>query len=303
MTDGIFVDTSGTSGQKDQDLEWGRVSRSGIRYVSTSAGRVRVRDVGSGPVALVLAADGPNMIEHYDRIVDACPDHIRVVCIDPPGNGFSAPAEGFRFTFDQFAESLVEVLDEIDARNCILAFGCVQVYMALLMAAKRPDIVKKLVLMQAARWPEEIDWLCRWIDPHERLRQPGDGQMTYAKTRYKATEWWYGVCLGNKGDREYFVPRAHEAFDHGACHCLASLTQAMLDEPPPTFERPEQETVVIWGLADETHKASPYDSVLDYVPGARLLKWDDAGHSPEIQQPARFIELVAALASDMGPGG
>ena len=44
--------------------------------------------------------------------------------------------------------------------------------------------------------------------------------------------------------------------------------------------------------ADRSHKKSRAASVTDFVPQARLVRWDDCGHFPELEQPRRWSELV-----------
>jgi len=74
-------------------------SRPGMSYLATSGGRVRVRraPAPAGP-RILLATDAPNVIEHYDALLEQLAGRADVVLFEPPGTGGSSPVRGFDFT-------------------------------------------------------------------------------------------------------------------------------------------------------------------------------------------------------------
>src|SRR5207244_1817669 len=59
-------------------------SGDGVRFVELPQATLRVRVAGTGPVALVIVPDPPNVIEHYDRLIALLAPHLRVVCWQTP---------------------------------------------------------------------------------------------------------------------------------------------------------------------------------------------------------------------------
>jgi hypothetical protein len=70
-------------------------SRPELSFIATSGGRLRVRRSDStGALPVLLAADGPNVIEHYDELVATLEGRADWVVFEPPGTGASTPARG-----------------------------------------------------------------------------------------------------------------------------------------------------------------------------------------------------------------
>ena len=69
VLDATWMDTIPHLGQAGRvDEARALASRPGVSFVETSGGRIRVRRGGStGRISVLLAADGPNVIEHYDH--------------------------------------------------------------------------------------------------------------------------------------------------------------------------------------------------------------------------------------------
>lgn len=281
---------------------WALNSRPGLTFVDTAAGPVRVRRHGEGTVPLVMLADGPNTVEHYDRTLDALDAAgagVRSVVVEPPGTGFSVPDPGFAFTVDAYAGVLAEALDALDISGAIIAAGCAQVYMALALVRRRPDLAARLILMQAPGWDAELEWTQREIDPKGMLRVPGDGQRAYDAERERAVAWWYDACTAPDPGAAYFKDRVHDVLSHGGCHDLPSLVQGMERSAAPEPLSMPHAALVIWGLADATHRETPRETIAELVPGAHIEEWPEAGHFPEIEQAERFAATVREAAAGL----
>jgi pimeloyl-ACP methyl ester carboxylesterase len=269
------------------------VRADGFRLVPTAAGAVRVRDSGGPGPVVVLACDPPTVLEHYDELyAELVPAH-RVVVLEMPGFGFSRPARGFCFAPDDYAAVVEEVLDHVGAGPCTLAFGCVWTFVAVRVAARRPDLVRALVLVQAPGWADEVAW-ARRIDSTGAVRTPLLGQALLAVAPGPVAERWYRTALPPGRAVEPFARPARAALRSGALFCLASLTQAWFPGPHRPAGVVRQPAVLLWGAADRTHRRSTPQR--DDVPGARLVVVDGAGHFPELEAPHRLREALESLA-------
>lgn len=264
-----------------------------LRLVPTSAGPVRVRDSGGPGPVVVLACDPPNVLEHYDGLfAELGPTH-RVVCLEMPGFGFSRPAWGFRFGLDDYTGAVEQVLDRLDTGPGTLAYGCIWAYVAVRLAARRPDLVRALVLAQAPAWADEVAW-ARRIDSTGAVRTPVLGQAVCAAAPGWVAQRWYRSALPRGRAVEPFARPARAALRAGALFCLASLTQAWFPGPPRPVGPVRQPTVLLWGAADRTHRRSTPG--FPAVPHARLVVVDDAGHFPELEAPHLLSTALDSLA-------
>jgi pimeloyl-ACP methyl ester carboxylesterase len=252
-----------------------------------------VRVVGQGSPTIVFVPDPPNVIEHYDELCELLSPLARVVCFEMPGFGFSFPPFGFQFTLEEQVATAADILCELALSPYALAFSCGSAYGALRLAVNSPNLVERLILIQAPSWPEERRWAAR-VDRGGLVRRPVVGQALLAVGKRRVARRWYRAALSHQSQADKFIGPCLDAFDEGACFCLASGFQANFARDIG-FAPVEQPVLVLWGLADRTHRHSDKSSVLQYAPHAQWVEFADAGHFPELEQPARFAEVAGAF--------
>ena len=264
----------------------------GIRYIPTSGGTIRVRVEGDGPQTVIFLPDAPAMLEHHEKLFQARTEHFKFLSIEPLGTGFSIPRADFDFSFSRFADTIVEAIDNTGEQNAIFATGCTNAYFALLIAAQRPDLVKNLLLWQAPSWDQQSQFVLERIDPQGVLQGP-QGSDFYSENKYSASEWWFDVSSGPRGDKVDMTRITHSVFDNGGCQCLAELVRSMLFGPIPPFEIISHEATLLWCGSDETHSQSSPESLLELVPNGNIVEWSEAGHLPDAEFPEQVVDLLS----------
>ena len=105
-------------------------------------------EAGSGPL-MVLVSGWPQTWYSWHRIMPQLAAHFRVVAVDLPGLGDSDfPKEGY--DTGSIALHLDAVLDAFGARDCLLVTHDIGAWIGYAYAARRPERVKRLVLIDAA---------------------------------------------------------------------------------------------------------------------------------------------------------
>jgi len=262
-------------------------SGDGVRFVELPQATLRVRVAGTGPVALVIVPDPPNVIEHYDRLIALLAPHLRVVCCEAPGFGFSRPAPGFDFSPASQAASMAALLARLALGPYLLAFPCFAGLVAVQLAAEHPELVNGLVIVQTPAWSEALGWVRR-IDRRGLLQTPWLGQLAMSFGKRRAARGWYRAALPPGADPAPFLAPALAAFERGGAYCLASAFQAACRTPAPRLGPVRQPALVVWGGADRTHRRTDKRSILEYVPRADWVDFAAAGHFPDLEQPERF---------------
>lgn len=163
------------------------------RFVDTPAGAVRVFDSAAGKPCVVFVPDGPNVIEHYGRLIELLAPHVRVVCFDMPGFGHSLPSRRYRHSLDQGAAAVLGVLDTLDIQSATLAFSCANGFYALRAAQTAPGRISGLVLAQTP----SLDAMHRWVERiiPRPITIPVAGQIAAWLFRRKAASSWYRAAL------------------------------------------------------------------------------------------------------------
>ncbi len=262
-------------------------SGDGVRFVELQQATLRVRVAGTGPVALVIVPDPPNVIEHYDRLIALLAPHLRVVCCEAPGFGFSRPAPGFDFSPASQAASMAALLARLALGPYLLAFPCFAGLVAVQLAAEHPELVNGLVIVQTPAWSEALGWVRR-IDRRGLLQTPWLGQLAMSFGKRRVARGWYRAALPPGADPAPFLAPALAAFERGGAYCLASAFQAACRTPAPRLGPVRQPALVVWGGADRTHRRTDKRSILEYVPRADWVDFAAAGHFPDLEQPERF---------------
>ena len=272
------------------DWSWALGASRDLSRVTVTNAVLRTRVSESRGPTVVIIPDPPNVIEHYDELGRELVGKARLVVADAPGFGFSEAGGAFDFSLDAYARAFRELLHAVDARDAVLAFPCVWGYAATLVAQDNPR-VRGLALAQAPAWADEQRWLHRigWRGP---VTLPGVGQLALRLGARRVAHQWYDAALPPAHPRQHFSAPALAALEHGAALGLASLANAWFDVGPPALAAVTQPALAFWGGADRSHKKSRAASVTDFVPQARLVRWDDCGHFPELEQPRRWSELV-----------
>ncbi len=261
-------------------------------YASLHQSRVRYRVLGQGEHTLVFCPDPPNVIEHYEALAQMLASQYRVVIFEWPGFGFSLPTQiDFDFRVESNAKVAAELLEQLDLPNYTLCFSCVSVFSALKVAEMHPDLIHKLVLIQAPSWEEELKWV-KVLDPQGVITQPHTGQAFLEANQQMVANQWYQFAVAQQHLRSDFQQTSQAAFEQGACYCLASGLQAMVHAPAPIFSSVEHATLVLWGMKDRSHAQTDKTSIQNYLQKYEWAEFEEAGHFPELEEKEKFQKLM-----------
>ncbi|GLQ89977.1 alpha/beta fold hydrolase [Dyella flagellata] len=261
-----------------------------FRYIETAVGTVRAYDSGSTLPCVVMVPDGPNVIEHYAGLISLLSERLRVVCFDMPGFGYSLPQASYAHSLDQGARAVLGVLDDLGIERATLAFSCANGFYALRAAQLAPGRVANLVLSQTPSLSAMHAWSDRTIP--KPLRVPVLGQITAWLFRQMTAAKWYGMSLPRTTDPQLFRERALTALSNGACFCLASVVQGLAREKCDDLHGIKAPCTMIWGEQDYSHRLTDPCSLHEVLSHAEIVRFEDCGHFPDLEQPGRFAELL-----------
>ena len=258
--------------------------------IDTPVGPVRVYDSKTEKPCVVFVPDGPNVIEHYERLIELLSSKSRVVCFDMPGFGFSLPHSSYEHSLDQGAQAVLGVLDALAIKNATLAFSCANGFYALRVAQIAPERVSSLVLSQTPSMSAMHAWGKRAIP--WPLGVPVLGQIVGWLNRKKTAHVWYGIALPRTTSAKPFEDKAQNALSGGGCFCLASVFQSLVREKVDSLLGVTTPCTLLWGTKDHSHKYTDPLSLHELVPSAEIVRFEDCGHFPDVEQPERFAAIL-----------
>jgi len=264
----------------------------GTRMLDTRLGRVRLLDTGgSGPVVL-MAPDGPNVIEHHAEVIALLRGYARVVCFDLPGFGYSKPSLGYAHRLQDGAAAVLAVMDALDLREAALHFSCANGLYAIAAARLAPQRIRRLLLCQTPSLQSMLDWTRKNVP--KPVQVPVVGQVLVRATRRRFARLWYGIALPDAEQRPPFRAIADHALTHGGCFCFAGVVQGLSQAQDAGLSGIRQPVTLLWGDRDRSHRHTRAESLRDLVPQARVEHFADCGHFPDLEQPQRYAQIALA---------
>ncbi|MER6919313.1 alpha/beta fold hydrolase [Streptomyces spiralis] len=199
------------------------VEREGVRLVC--------RDWdGDGP-ALVLLHGLAGHAGEWDALAGSLSPEYRVVAVDQRGQGASDrfPADVSR---DAFVEDVVAVADQLGLERVVLVGQSLGGHTAILAAARHPELVRALVVIEAdvsgpdPEWPVHIR---RWFDSWPAPFPSRDAAVQFFGGGVIGTGWADG--LEERGgqwwprfDRDVMVRSVADAAQHSFAHEWERIT-------------------------------------------------------------------------------
>lgn len=287
-----WIDLIRLKKRKNRFLKLENTFDESIRFIELSNALIRYKVAGTGEKTIVFIPDPPNTIEHYDQLISSLEKDFKVVVFELPVSGFSIPTTNkFKFRLQDFLKTSEEFLEFLGFNNYVLSFSCVSGFIALRLAAKRPDIIHNLIFIQTPNWQEEKKW-AKKIDYKGLLHTRYVGQL-FMMFRHKwVAKNWYHIALPKETDKSVYWEPCNECMDKGSHFSLASLFQGLFHNQPPDFEIIKQRSIIIWGDKDRSHRKTNKQSSEKYFSNFSTHIFDNCGHFPELENSIKFAAIV-----------
>nr|WP_245757727.1 alpha/beta fold hydrolase [Amycolatopsis xylanica] len=233
--------------------------------------------------------------------------------VDLPGFGFSEPEPGFDFSLDAHAEILGKYVEEQGGKPVHLLGNSMGGAVALLLAARRPELVRTLTLISPAM-PDRRPDPRRLSDPRmalaylplvgSRVRKQlaALGPRERAKQVIKLCYAEPDAFAESRLD-ELAAEHSERAGFKWATPALARSTfgifrtwtargEASLWSVARTVTAP---TLVVWGIHDRVISAKRAVRTAEALPHARLLVLPRTGHVAQMERPVAVARAVLGM--------
>ena len=275
-----------------------------LRRIATNGIEANVAIAGTGPAVLLLHGF-PHTWRLWTEIIGPLAEHHRVIAPDLRGLGASTrAAEGYDAgTLATDAEGILDALAEPTAAVVAIDAGTP---VAFLLAMRRPDLVRRLVVMESliGSLPGAEDFLADgppwWFGFHS---VPGLGETVLIGHEAEYLDWFLAAGTHGRG----VPPEIRNAFasayaGHDALRCAFSYYRAL-----PTSARQISEAVAGSRLTMPTMAigAHPVGRALEgqLRPVADDLAGhlvQDCGHIIPLDRPQELLRLLTSfLAADL----
>lgn len=266
---------------------------------------VHLRDEGprSDPLPLVLIHGTSDSLHTWDPWVAELSKTRRVVRMDLPGFGLTGPASHGDYRIGAYVDFLWTLLDQLKLQRVVLAGNSLGGEVAWMGAARFPERVAGLVLLDPAGLPFEPEavppgfalsahpvsaWLSRFLLPRPLVK--ASAESVYAdpsKLSAAEVDRFFEITL-REGNRAALAARAQ-----------AFLAERHSPIYPEAWARVQTPTLLLWGAQD---RLIPPVTAQQYLrlrapaaPAAELVLLPGVGHVPQREAPQASLAAARAF--------
>jgi pimeloyl-ACP methyl ester carboxylesterase len=264
--------------------------RAGVlpRYVEAGGIRIRYVRVGSGR-PIVLVHGFASSIYTWSEVLPILARSHDVVAVDLPGFGGSdIPAH---FGGEAGAELLARVMDGLGLPRATLAGNSLGGALSAVTAARHPERVERLVLIDAAGYnmaPADRPFMLRAVAALPKRLLEAFPQRPLMRRGLQQVFFDDALVTGEKVE-EYLAPMARTGA-RAAAHAL--LTGGETFGLPALLRKVRAPTLVVWGADDTWIPLRDADRFVRDIPGARKVVLERCGHVAQEEKPAEVARLI-----------
>jgi pimeloyl-ACP methyl ester carboxylesterase len=267
-------------------------------FIDVNGQVVHVRDEGrrDDPLPVVLIHGTSASLHTWEGWVDALKGQRRVITFDLPGFGLTGPFSGRYapddYHGDTYARFVLDLLQVLRVPRAVVGGNSLGGEVAWRMAVMAPDRVAALVLVDAAGpkfTPQSVplgfvvatvpvvNRIAEWVLPRSLVAQS---------------------LASLYGDPTHVTPELVDRYfeltlREGNRHALAQgMRHRVIGEHAERIASIRQPTLILWGGRDRFIPPSVGRVFEQQIAGSRLVVFDDLGHVPQEEDPARTVAPV-----------
>lgn len=265
--------------------------------IQAGAIRTNYHDVGEGQPVLMLHGSGPGVSAwaNWRLVLPELSRRARVIAPDMVGFGFTERPAGIVYGMDVWVRHAIDLLDALSIARADIVGNSFGGGLALALAIRHPERVRRLVLMGSVGVPFAItpvlDAVWGYTPSIENMRRLMDlfafdrALVTdeLAKLRYEASI--------RPGFQESFSSMFPAPRQRG----VDALTSAEAD-----IRALKNETLIIHGREDNVIPLSNALTLAQWIDRSQLHVFGRCGHWTQIEHAARFSRLVGDFIAEGG---
>ncbi|WP_284620235.1 alpha/beta fold hydrolase [Aquabacterium humicola] len=265
------------------------------RPVMAAGIRTNLHDVGQGSPILMIHGSGPGVSAwaNWRLSLPVLAQRARVIAPDMAGFGFSERPAGHRYAMDHWVAQAVGVLDALDVERADLVGNSFGGALALALAIRHPQRVRRLVLMGSVGVPFTItpglDAVWGYEPSLAAMRSLLDifahdatlATDELARLRYEAS-----VRPGFHESFSAMFPAPRQRWVDAMCSAEADIRAL------------PHETLVLHGREDRVIPLANSLTLANWIPNSQLHVFGHCGHWTQIEHAARFNRLVGDFVAE-----
>jgi pimeloyl-ACP methyl ester carboxylesterase len=274
------------------------------RFITIKGAQIHYKDEGprNAPV-LYLVHGSVSTLRTWDVITARLQSRYRIIRFDIPGYGLSGRISDEVAQTVQPVEIAEGLLDALGVKKVTFVGVSSGGTMGMYLAAKRPELVERLILSNTPSDPVVTDHLVMpqaFLDAQSRAKANGG---------FQDRDFWENYLSYFAGDPKRISPKTRDEYYDFNRRTPEKYPIALVarigDGKQASVEmaRIKTPTFLIWGAADPLLPESAANALARYVQNAPISRvmLPDVGHYPPLEAGERFAQLIAAYVEAAVP--
>lgn len=271
-----------------------RWAKAPSQFLSLSGMQVHYRDEGpkEDPLPIILVHGTSASLHTWNGWTEVLSDHHRVIRFDMPGFGLTGPHPQSKYRIEDYAETLIKLMDAMGIDSAIVAGNSLGGYVAWSAAVLYPERVAKLVLVDSSGYPFEsnsvpiafriysspiLKFLFGNIMPRSVVKSSlANVYGNPDKITEDLVDRYFELSTRD-GNRDALAKRFVETKAGQLADRVSELTQ---------------ETLIIWGDKDHLIPISSGHRFHQEIANSQFKSFSDLGHVPHEEDPLATVQAV-----------
>ena len=271
-----------------------KYTNSASSFIYVNGMNVHYRDEGdqTDTIPIVLIHGTASSLHTFDAWANRLKNINRVIRMDLPAYGLTGPFPDHNYSISNYTAFIEDFLKAKKIKQCVLVGNSLGGQIAWNFALAQPEMVSKLILIDAAGYPKEsksipiafklaeipvLSKLLTYITPRFLVRASIENvYFDKLKVTDSLVERYFDLTL-REGNRQAFVDRFNMPGDTIAYRGIINI---------------QQPTLILWGAQDLLIPLENAYKFHEHMPNDTLVILDDTGHTPMEESPAESLEPV-----------
>lgn len=263
-------------------------------FMTLSGMQVHFRDEGpkDDPVPIILVHGTSASLHTWDGWTEVLSKHHRVIRFDMQGFGLTGPHPQAKYRIEDYAETLVNLMDAMNIDTAIVAGNSLGGYVAWSTAVLYPERVSKLVLVDSSGYPFQsesiplgfrisqspvLKYLLGNIMPRSVVKSSLENVYgNPEKITEELVDRYFDLNI-REGNRAALAKRFVETKAGQLANRVGELTQP---------------TLIMWGEQDRLIPISVGQRFHREIKNSQFISFSELGHVPHEEDPLITAEAV-----------
>lgn len=275
---------AGLTSMEMDDLK-SRYTNEHSNFVKVNGYNIHYQDRGQGDTIILMHGIFASL-QTWDGWIEELAKTHRVIALDMPGFGLTGAPENLDdFNEEHALDAFEGFVDKLNLSHVSLAGNSLGGYIAARYAARHPNRVDKLILLDPFGYPQDTPWILS-VGTFAPIAFVGN-YIQPAWAVALSVNWVYGDS--DRIHAEDYMRYVHMNLRPGAkplyVKTLKMIEARAENFDPPPFHRISADTLIMWGEEDSWVPLELADKWMKDIPHAKLVVYPSAGHIPMEELP------------------